>query len=45
MGAYEIDQESFLIILKKALKINSDFYKMSKSGELDINLYPKSVNY
>ena len=45
MGAYEIDQESFLIILKKALKINSDFYKMSKSGELDINLYPKSSNY
>ena len=45
MGAYEIDQESFLIILKKALKINSDFYKMSKSGELDINLYPKSGNY
>ena len=45
MGAYEIDQESFLIILKKALKINSDFYKMSKSGELDINLYPKSNNY
>ncbi len=45
MGAYEIDQESFLIILKKSLKINSDFYKMSKSGELDINLYPKSGNY
>lgn len=45
MGAYEIDQESFLIILKKALKINSDFYKMSKSGALDINLYPKSGNY
>ena len=45
MGAYEIDQESFLIILKNALKINSNFYKMSKSGELDMNLYPKSSNY
>ena len=45
MGAFEIDQENFLLILKKALKVSSDFYKMSKSGELDINLYPHSNNY
>ena len=45
MGAYEIDQESFVSILKKALKSNSDFYKIGKSGELDINLYPQSNNY
>jgi leucyl/phenylalanyl-tRNA--protein transferase len=44
-GAYEIDQNFFLVILKEALKINSDFYKMSKLGELDINLYPNSSNY
>lgn len=45
MGAYEIDQDNFIEILQKALKINSDFYKMSQPGELDINLYPKSSNY
>ncbi len=44
-GAYEIDQESFLVILQKAIKINADFYKMSNLGELDINLYPNSNNY
>ena len=45
MGAYEIDQESFVSILKKALKSNSDFYKIGESGELDTNLYPQSNNY
>ena len=45
MGAFEIDQENFLLILKKALKVNSNFYKMGKPGELDINLYPHSDNY
>ena len=45
LGAYEITQEKFILILKKALNINADFYKIGKSGELNINLYPKSSNY
>ena len=45
LGAYEITQEKFMLILKKALHINADFYKIGKSGELNINLYPKSSNY
>ena len=45
LGAYEITQEKFILILRKALEVNADFYKFGKSGELDINLYPKSSNY
>jgi len=45
LGAYEITQEEFMLILKKAIKVNADFYKLSNSGDLDLNLYPKSSNY
>jgi len=45
LGAYEITQEEFILILKKAIKVNADFYKLSHSGDLDINLYPKSSSY
>ena len=45
LGAYEITQEEFILILKKAIKVNADFYKLSNSGDLDLNLYPKSSNY
>ena len=44
-GAYEIEQENFLIILNKAPQVNADFFKMGESGELNENLYPQSKNY
>jgi leucyl/phenylalanyl-tRNA--protein transferase len=44
-GAYEIDQESFLIILKKALLIDANFFSIGPPGELNIKIYPKSNNY
>ena len=44
-GAYEIDQESFLIILEKALLIDANFFSIGPPGELNIELYPKPNNY
>ena len=44
-GAYEIDQDKFLVILKKALLVEANFFNMGPSGDLNIGLYPKSNNY
>ena len=44
-GAYEINQADFLVILKKALMIESNFFSIGNAGELDINLYPKADNF
>jgi|LWDU01.1.fsa_nt_gi leucyl/phenylalanyl-tRNA--protein transferase len=44
-GAYEIDQDKFLIILKKALLVEANFFNIGPSGDLNIGLYPKSNNY
>jgi len=44
-GAYEINQDKFLIILKKALLVEANFFDIGPAGELNIALYPKSCNY
>ena len=44
-GAYEIDQEMFLVILKKALLVEADFFAIGPVGELNKELYPNSYNY
>ena len=44
-GAYEIDQDKFLVILKKALLVEANFFNIGPSGDLNIGLYPKSNNY
>ena len=44
-GAYEINQDKFLDILKKALLVEANFFSLGPSGELNIDLYPKSCNY
>ena len=44
-GAYEINQADFLVILKKALMIESNFFSIGNAGELDIDLYPKADNF
>jgi len=44
-GAYEIHQDKFLEILKKALLVEANFFRIGPSGELDIELYPKSSSY
>ena len=44
-GAYEIHQDKFLEILKKALLVEANFFSIGPSGELDIELYPKSSSY
>ena len=44
-GAYEIDQDKFLVILKKALLVEANFFNIGPSGDLKIDLYPKSNNY
>ena len=44
-GAYEINQDKFLVILKKALLEEANFFNMGPSGDLNIDLYPKSNNY
>ena len=44
-GAYEINQADFLVILKKALMIESNFFSIGNAGELNIDLYPKADNF
>ncbi|MDB9761891.1 leucyl/phenylalanyl-tRNA--protein transferase [Alphaproteobacteria bacterium] len=44
-GAYEINQDKFLDILKTALLIEANFFSIGPSGDLNIKLYPKSYNY
>ena len=44
-GAYEINQDKFLDILKKALLVEANFFSIGPSGDLNIKLYPKSYNY
>ena len=44
-GAYEIDQDKFLVMLKKALLVEANFFNIGPSGDLNIGLYPKSNNY
>jgi leucyl/phenylalanyl-tRNA--protein transferase len=44
-GAYEIKQDKFLDILKKALLVEANFFSIGPSGDLNIKLYPKSYNY
>ena len=44
-GAYEIYQDEFLGILKKALLVEANFFSIGPSGELNIQLYPKSEKY
>ena len=44
-GAYEIDQADFLVILKKALIIEGDFFSIGDTGELSIDLYPRADNF
>ena len=44
-GAYEINQADFLVILKKALMIESNFFSIGNAGELNIELYPKADNF
>ena len=44
-GAYEINQDKFLVILKKALLEEANFFNIGPSGDLNIGLYPKSNNY
>ena len=44
-GAYEINQDVFLGILKKALLVEANFFSIGPSGDLNIKLYPKSYNY
>ena len=44
-GAYEINQDKFLDILKKALLVEANFFSIGPSGELNLELYPKSYNY
>jgi leucyl/phenylalanyl-tRNA--protein transferase len=44
-GAYEINQDRFLDILKKALLVEANFFSIGPSGDLNIKLYPKSYNY
>ena len=44
-GAYEIHQDKFLDILKKALLVEANFFSIGPSGELNIQLYPKSEKY
>ena len=44
-GAYEINQDKFLDILKKALLVEANFFNIGPSGGLNIKLYPKSYNY
>ena len=44
-GAYEINQDKFLDILKRALLVEANFFSIGPSGDLHITLYPKSYNY
>ena len=44
-GAYEINQADFLVILKKALMIESNFFSIGNAGELSVDLYPKADNF
>ena len=44
-GAYEINQDKFLDILKKALLVEANFFSIGPSGDLNIKLYPNSYNY
>jgi len=44
-GAYEINQDKFLDILKKALLVEANFFSIGPSGELNIQLYPKPDKY
>jgi len=44
-GAYEINQDKFLDILKKALLVEANFFSIGPSGNLNIGSYPKSHNY
>ena len=44
-GAYEINQDKFLDIIKKAFLVEANFFNIGPPGELNIELYPKSYNY
>tara|TARA_B100000686_G_scaffold348403_1_gene439375 strand:+ start:9939 stop:10613 length:675 start_codon:yes stop_codon:yes gene_type:complete len=44
-GAKEISQKFFMQILKDALKIKADFFKLGPVGSLNRNNYPKIENF
>jgi len=44
-GAIEVNQKEFLKMLKDALKIKANFFKMSPVGALDESFYPKIKNF